>query len=87
MPPLYDYACPACGHTVERQRPVEIRDGALGCDECGAFMERQVAAPMGRIAGRVVQGGGPDRFTADALGIPLKELPAGLRQDKGIPSK
>lgn len=87
MPPLYDYACPACGSRTERQRPVEIRDGALGCDECGASMTRLLAAPLGRIAGKPVQGGGADRFTADMLGIPLKELPAGLREDKGVVSK
>lgn len=82
--PLYDYKCPVCGHVCEHKRPFEIRDEPLNCDNCnGAYMVRQMAAPLGRIAGRVVQGGGADRFTADMLGIPLKELPAGLRQDKG----
>jgi hypothetical protein len=40
---------------------------------------KKLAAPMGRMWGVVPKGGGPDRFTADALGIPLKDLPKDLK--------
>jgi putative FmdB family regulatory protein len=76
--PIYDYFCPGCGTTEERHVRVEYRDDQR-CLACLSWLERQVAAPLGRIAGRVVQGGGPDRFTADVLGIPLKDLPDGLK--------
>lgn len=78
--PLYDYSC-ACGWAGEANVPIQGRDQAL-CPECGHRLDRLLSAPMGRIAGRVVQGGGPDRFTADVLGIPLKELPDGLKADR-----
>lgn len=42
-------------------------------------MQRMVSAPLFKFAGRVTPGGGPDRLTADMLGIPLKELPDGLK--------
>lgn len=79
--PLYDYEC-GCGWSGEMQVPISERDRMI-CPRCkGQFfhkMTRKLAAPMGRMAGQVVQGGGPDRLTADALGIPLKELPSGLK--------
>ena len=81
--PLYDYVCPACGWAGEGVVPINMRDNVF-CTPCSVRMERQVAAPLGRIAGKPVQGGGADRFTADMLGIPLKELPDGLREDKGV---
>ena len=74
-----DLRCYKCGDT-DRVVPIAERDNQT-CD-CGAHLARQLAAPLGRIAGRVVQGGGPDRFTADMLGIPLKELPDGLKADR-----
>jgi putative FmdB family regulatory protein len=78
--PIYDYRC-TCGWSGELMLPVEYRDQGF-CPNCLRRAERQLAAPMGRMAGRVVQGGGPDRYTADMLGIPLKELPAGLRSGR-----
>jgi hypothetical protein len=45
-------------------------------------MERLLAAPLFKIGGKVTPGGGPDKFTADMLGIPLKELPSGLKTEK-----
>ena len=76
--PLYDYRCPNCDSKEERNVLIEHRDDQR-CLACLSWLERQMAAPLGRIAGRAVQGGGPDRFTADMLGIPLKELPEGLK--------
>lgn len=81
--PLYDYKCRGCGWAGELCVPIDERDFQFCPDSLpGVFrtlLDRQMAAPMGRIAGRIPQGGGPDRFTADVLGIPLKELPAGLK--------
>lgn len=86
--PTYDYQCSACGHICDRIRRIENRDKWAACDMCDGIMARVIlSAPLGRVAGRPVQGGGADRFTADMLGIPLKELPAGLRQDKGQKSE
>lgn len=76
--PLYDYKCPTCYWKGERNPKIKDRD-FQDCLVCNARLTRLVSAPMGRIAGRPVQGGGPDRFTADMLGVPLKELPSGLR--------
>lgn len=75
--PLYDYDC-SCGWEGELHVTVFDRDG-MACPRCFAHLHRKLAAPLGRMAGVVPQGGGPDRFTADVLGIPLKELPAGLK--------
>lgn len=76
----YDYRCQQCNTLVERYVHFNERDNQ-SCSACGLAMIRQMSAPMGRIAGRIPQGGGPDRFTADTLGIPLKELPLGLKAD------
>jgi hypothetical protein len=45
-------------------------------------MQRLLGAPLFRFKGRVTPGGGPDKFTADMLGMRLDELPAGLRTEK-----
>ncbi|MDH5579524.1 MAG: zinc ribbon domain-containing protein [Betaproteobacteria bacterium] len=78
--PLYDYRCQHCGWKDEFNIAIEQRDNVwcLGCDR---QVERLLSAPLGRMAGQVVQGGGPDRFTADALGIPLHDLPDSLRAE------
>jgi putative FmdB family regulatory protein len=78
MMPIYDYRCPRCGWVGENVVPMFDRDGQL-CPHCDAHVDRLLSAPAGRVTGRIPQGGGPDRFTADALGIPLKELPEALR--------
>lgn len=75
--PLYDYKC-ACGWSGELYAPIFNRDGQC-CLRCGQHLTRQLAAPYGRVAGRVLDGGGPDRFTADALGLHIKDLPNALR--------
>jgi predicted nucleic acid-binding Zn ribbon protein len=77
---LYDYMCPACGWQGELAVPSEFRD-VQHCrtTECQMKLVRQLAAPMGRMWGVVPNGGGPDRFTADMMGIPLKDLPKDLK--------
>jgi putative FmdB family regulatory protein len=75
--PIYGYIC-TCGWSGDLVVAVEGRDQAQ-CPNCTRSPERQVSAPIFRFAGRVTPGGGPDRFTADRLGIPLKELPDGLK--------
>ena len=74
----YDYVCPQCGKQPPRIVHFDQRD-EQDCKWCGLRLQRQLSAPMGRVAGQVPKGGGPDRFTADMLGIPLKELPEGLK--------
>ena len=79
--PTYVYRCPDCGLTVELVRRVAERDMVTKCSADGAVMEKVIGAPLFKFAGRVTPGGGPDRFTADMLGIPLKELPDGLKSE------
>lgn len=77
--PIYNYRC-TCGWSGDLVQSVELRDQA-SCPNCTRAPERQVAAPLFRFAGRVTPGGGPDKFTADMLGIPLKDLPDPLRTE------
>lgn len=77
--PSYDLYCGTCQRTEERVVPIAKRHEQT-CNVCGDPMTLVLTrAPIGKIAGQVTPGGGPDRFTADMLGIPLKELPPGLR--------
>jgi putative FmdB family regulatory protein len=76
--PIYDYHCAWCEKEEERMVAVEDRDSQW-CPSCGCKLFRLPAAPMGRMAGVIPQGGGPDKFTADMLGVPLKDLPPGLK--------
>jgi putative FmdB family regulatory protein len=76
--PTYDYSCQVCQRTQESFIRLADLDQPVSC-VCGAVMHRMVSAPLFKFAGRVTPGGGPDRFTADMLGIPLKELPEGLK--------
>lgn len=78
--PTYTYRC-RCGLSLEMARPVDERNVLPRCMGCDEDMPLQVAAPLFRFAGRVTPGGGPDKFTADMLGIPLKELPSGLKTE------
>ena len=79
--PIYEYHCPHCkGYTVEVRR-IADRDILPYCFICQTTMERRITAPavrvIGRADGKVV--GGPDQFTADALGYKLKDLPQHLK--------
>ncbi len=82
--PTYDYVCPSeRDHEDVYKRHTRVvsiaeRDNQ-NCEYCGAWLERQVSAPLFKIQGKITKGGGPDKFTADMLGIPLKELPEGLK--------
>ena len=76
--PVYGYIC-LCGANADMVRRVNERDMLPRCVNCNREMQRELSAPLFRFAGRIVEGGGPDRFTADVLGIPLKELPEGLK--------
>lgn len=80
--PSYDYQCRTCMRVEERVVPIAERH-AQTCLTCGdPMMIVLTRAPLAKVIGQAVQGGGPDRFTADALGVPLKELPPGLRHDR-----
>lgn len=76
--PTYGYVC-TCGLRQEMLRPIDERNALPVCVGCQQEMQRELYPTPARFAGRVVQGGGPDRFTADVMGIPLKDLPDGLR--------
>jgi putative FmdB family regulatory protein len=80
--PLYDYACQPCAWREERHVKLADFDQPQTCPRCNGPMVRRVSAVYGRMAGRVLQGGGPDRFTADMMGCRVDELPTGLRADK-----
>jgi hypothetical protein len=80
--PIYDFFHD-CGWEGERQAPVSERDRMV-CPRCltGDPLKRRISGrPFGKLAGQVLQGGGGDRFTADMLGVPLKELPRELKMD------
>ena len=77
--PTYSYRCPARpDDLLERVVPIAERDEQY-CEICGIRLVRGISSPIFKFAGRVTPGGGPDRFTADMLGIPLKDLPDGLK--------
>jgi putative FmdB family regulatory protein len=77
--PYYDYACALCEQEEERLVAVDDRDSQW--HSCGAKLFRLPSAPMGKMAGQVAKGGGPDRFTADMLGTTVKDLPKPLRSE------
>jgi putative FmdB family regulatory protein len=76
--PVYGYRCNFCKTNEDRIVPVPRRD-LQTCPKCGMHLARQVGAPRFRFAGVPTKGGGPDKFTADMLRIPLKDLPKGLK--------
>lgn len=76
--PTYDYHCAACGWHGEQVVPIASRN-YVACPNCEALLTKKLAAPLFRFKGVVTPGGGPDKFTADMLGIPLHDLPAGLK--------
>lgn len=85
--PTYDYRCPKCKSEVVHVVPIAER-GEQKCAACGVPLERLLSAPYGRVMfeGRVLKGGGPDRFTADVMGISdLRDLPSGLRTNTSRP--
>lgn len=78
--PVFDYTCADCEKEEERLVAIEDRDSQW-CATCCCKLFRLPSAPMGKMAGQVAKGGGPDKFTADMLGVPVKDLPASLRVD------
>lgn len=83
--PIFDYYCEDCKSTKEYT--VKNWDDVVFCENCGHQPERLVSAGTFKFAGRVVQGGGPDRFTADMMGIPLKELPDDMKASAPLVGK
>ena len=77
--PIYGYSC-LCGWGGDLYAPIFTRDGQV-CPRCAQPLTRQLSAPMGRVTGQGWKdgSGGPDQFTADVTGIPLRDLPSGLR--------
>jgi len=57
---------------------VEYEGADPACPVCGKAGEARLSAP--RIKRKV----SPDSFTAAMLGIPEKELPPGLRQERKV---
>jgi len=83
--PLYDYLCDACAWKEERRVPLASLNEAQYCSRCGAPTARQISPVYGKMAGTVLQGGGPDRFTADTMGIRVGDLPPYLKADRPLP--
>ena len=98
MMPIYVYRCTHCGSEIEKNRSIAARDEYVGCYNCNnpdgetsLPMERIITPVHGRIdapadGSKPKHYGGPDQFTADAMGIPKKELLedpklSGLRND------
>lgn len=82
--PIFDYTCWPCGWTGERMVKIDERDRQV-CEKCGHKLALKLSAPYGRVKGRadgkVI--GGPDQFTADMLGMKVKDLPEPLKAEKG----
>lgn len=78
--PLYDVRCAHCQWQGEIQAHMDD-DDAMYCPACDTpnLEKIHLRAPLGRMKGVIPKGGGPDKFTADMLGVPLKDLPPGLR--------
>lgn len=81
--PLYDLECPACRTVIERQVKISERLN-IRC-ECGELRHVRIAPVYGKMAGTVLAGGGPDRFTADTMGIRVGDLPPYLKADRPLP--
>lgn len=76
--PIYDYKC-ECGWSGEITTTVGERHN-MACPRSGHKLTLVITGGARfRFAGVPTKGGGPDKFTADVLGIPLHDLPAGLR--------
>jgi len=76
--PTYTYRCPKCDTYSERFTAMQYRH-AQQCGVCSYTLDIVPSVAMVKVAGAVAKGGGFDRFTADMLGIPLKELPEPLK--------
>ena len=77
----YDYFCVGCGVETTKLSPIADRDKQV-CD-CSSPLTRVMAAPVGRVIGRAdgkPRPGGADQFTADAMGLNLKDLPTHLKE-------
>lgn len=83
--PIFDYLCTSCGW--QQELTVKRFDDVVFCEHCGEQPRRLVSAAAFKFKGQVVQGGGPDRFTADMMGIPLKELPDDMKASAPLVGK
>jgi putative FmdB family regulatory protein len=75
--PIYEFAC-ECGEVVCVMRDIVHRDEPLECRACALLMQRQLAAPMGRVRGGTPKSNDTynyaDRFTADITGKHMEEV-------------
>lgn len=77
----YDFYCTDCG--AEQPRIVAIKDRDSQVCECSSIMKRRLAKPYGRVFGRAdgkPRPGGADQFTADAMGLNVKDLPIHMKE-------
>ena len=79
--PTYTFKCTYCGHEHDVIRKVAEREAPEICPKCKDVCYRKLAAPRGRVLGPAYnkRHSVADHFTADVLGLPYKDLPAGLR--------
>jgi len=80
---LFDFQCNRCGMTTEHFTTRREANRPYTC-VCGGRKFRVLSPVKGRVKGRAdgKDRSDADRFTADMLGIPEKELPSGLRRGK-----
>lgn len=84
--PVYQFDCPNCGAYLTQILPIERRNDPRFCPQCSEPLRRRVDGPYGRVRGRAdgkPDPGGPDQFTADMLGVPVKDLPINLKVKVG----
>lgn len=53
--PIYDFICPACGHTSEEIRCIAFRDERLACARCEAPMVREISPTVGVVRDPAVE--------------------------------
>ena len=50
--PTYEYTCPACGRTFERQMSLSQHSAEATCPSCGAIATQRVGAGVTVLSGR-----------------------------------
>ncbi len=77
----YDFFCTDCG--AEETRIVAIKDRDRQACECTSIMKRRITVVFGRVFGRAdgkPRPGGADQFTADTMGLNIKDLPNHMKE-------
>lgn len=68
--PVYTYRCCKCDRIQDSVRPMEARDDAGECEECGAETARDMAEELGGV-----QTDWPEPIYSDAAGVHPDQVP------------